>query len=63
MESKSIMPESRVTKEQEIISLYYHNGLSVVDICYRYKYTQRSVAEVLVSTTLQQQDDSRTTAL
>lgn len=57
MESKSIMPENQITREQEIISLYYHNGLTLIDICYRYKYTQKYVAEVLTASTMKKEGD------
>lgn len=57
MESKSIMPENQITREQEIISLYYHNGLTLIDICYRYKYTKKYVAEVLIASTMKKEGD------
>lgn len=51
------MPENQITREQEIISLYYHNGLSLMDIVYKLKYTEKYVAEVLTASTMQKEGD------
>lgn len=57
MESKNIMPENQFSNEQEIISLFYHNGLTLYEISIRYHYTERYVAEVLTASTMQKEAD------
>jgi len=48
MENRSITPESRVTKEQEIVSYYTHNSLGVTEIVVETGRDTREVAAVLV---------------
>ena len=57
MESKSIMPENRVSDQQKIISLYYHNRLSLMDIARRYHYTEKFIAGVLTASTMKKEGD------
>ena len=53
MENKNTSPESLLaTREQEIISLYYHNELSVYEISKKLGLTQEFIASVLISSTI-----------
>lgn len=57
MESKSITAESPATREQEIISLYYHIKLDVYEIKLKYNCSEKYIASVLANNNIQTKDD------
>jgi len=51
MANKNTIPE---IKQTEIISLFYHNDLSVFEICRKFKgyYSEKEIAKILVKSNL-----------